>query len=114
MQAAHTIEFKESGRGKAQCPADPLYPNGKATDCSDGLTACDVKLPYPATECGACGGGFRSMEQLNNWFLPTEQEKLKDLGYKIVAIEADKIIRSSNRQTVFWSKKQLRKAAVAA
>lgn len=53
METAHTIEFKESGRGKAQCPADPLYPNGKATDCSEGKTACSIDLPYPAPECGA-------------------------------------------------------------
>lgn len=26
----HSIEFQPSGRGKAQCPPDPAYPNGKA------------------------------------------------------------------------------------
>lgn len=63
---------------------------------------------------GACGCGFRSMEQLNNWFTPTELERLKELGYRIVKIEAKKIIRSSDKQTVFWCDKPLRKVAEAA
>ena len=63
---------------------------------------------------GACGCGFRSMEELHNWFSPTELERLKALGYSIVRIEAKKIIRSSHRQTVFWCDKPLRKAAEVA
>lgn len=62
MESAHTIEFKPSGRGKAQCAPDPLYPNGKDVDGSGGEKHCLVELPYPAPECGvlvvrckACG-----------------------------------------------------------
>ena len=53
MEASHSIDFQPSGRGKARCAPDPLYPDGKAVDCSEGQVACDVDLPYPATECGA-------------------------------------------------------------
>lgn len=53
MYQAMSIEFRASGRGKAQCPPDGLWPEGKALDISDGRTACNVKLPYPAPECGA-------------------------------------------------------------
>lgn len=49
----HDVTFKPSGRGKAQCPPDPSYPNGIALDCSDGRSpSCTVFLPYPAPECG--------------------------------------------------------------
>lgn len=49
----HAIEFVKSGRGEAQCPPDPRYPNGVAADVTDGqIVSCFVKLPYPAPECG--------------------------------------------------------------
>jgi hypothetical protein len=48
------IEFHKSGRGNAQCPSDPQYPNGVVVDGSqDGQSRCTAILPYPATECGA-------------------------------------------------------------
>lgn len=49
----HTTEFVKSGRGKAQYPADPEFPDGKDVDCSrPGAPSCKVVLPYPAPECG--------------------------------------------------------------
>lgn len=50
-RATHSVEFIASGRGKAQFPPDPKYPNGRAIQ-SGGTPACTVKLPYPAPECG--------------------------------------------------------------
>ncbi len=47
-----TITFVPSGRGKAQCPSNPDYPNGVEVDMSLGKTACPIDLPYPAPECG--------------------------------------------------------------
>jgi hypothetical protein len=65
MQEAIKVEFKPSGRGKAQCPPNPAYPNGIEMDAAGaGVVACKVDLPYPAPECGvfeitceACGCG---------------------------------------------------------
>lgn len=61
-EKAHNVEFVASGRGRAQCKSDPLYPKGKDIDISEGAPACKVALPYPAPECGvyvvtckACG-----------------------------------------------------------
>lgn len=61
-QEAIILEFQPSGRGKARCPSNPDWPNGKDLDISKGATACSVDLPYPADECGtwiircsACG-----------------------------------------------------------
>lgn len=49
----HHVEFKASGRGKAQCAPDPNYPAGKSIDISDGARPfCKIALPYPAPECG--------------------------------------------------------------
>lgn len=50
------VEFIPSGRGKAQCPPDPNYPNGIKLDLRQHvgvLPSCEVKLPYPAPECGS-------------------------------------------------------------
>lgn len=46
------IVFKPSGRGKAQCPPNPQYPDGIAIDGAGAGPACKVSLPYPAPECG--------------------------------------------------------------
>jgi len=48
----HLVTFFPSGRGKAQCPPDPNYPEGIPLDVSQGRPSCLVTLPYPAPECG--------------------------------------------------------------
>lgn len=56
-------------------------------------------------ETGGCG--FRSLEQLNRWFSPTEQRKLSERGYTIVQMVADRIINESRNQLVFGRKQPL-------
>lgn len=56
---------------------------------------------------GAFGCGFRSMKQMNKWFSKAEQQRLKTLGYHITKIIPKKIVRSSEKQTVFWHDKPL-------
>jgi hypothetical protein len=51
MSNKHTVTFHKSGRGKAQSPADPAYPNGMKID-TGVRPSCEVKLDYPAPECG--------------------------------------------------------------
>lgn len=53
-KATHTVIFHPSGRGAAQCPADPRYPKGVDIDArnKEGQRSCEVELPYPAPECG--------------------------------------------------------------
>jgi len=48
---SHKVVFCPSGRGKARCPPDPAYPNGKKIDL-EIQPNCEVQLPYPAPECG--------------------------------------------------------------
>ncbi len=48
----HTIVFRASGRGKAQCAPDADYPHGKALVVADHEPSCMVDIPYPAPECG--------------------------------------------------------------
>jgi hypothetical protein len=53
MVTDKTVEFIPSGRGKAQCPPDPDFPNGIAIHAPVGVpVSCKVELPYPAPECG--------------------------------------------------------------
>jgi len=52
-KGGHVVEFHASGRGKAQCPPNPAYPEGMDVDASiAGRESCRVDLPYPAPECG--------------------------------------------------------------
>lgn len=46
------VDFRKSGRGKAQCEADPNYPHGIELHCPGVAVSCKVALPYPAPECG--------------------------------------------------------------
>jgi len=47
------ITFVPSGRGKAQCPSNPEYPDGVNIHAEKADEACClVELPYPAPECG--------------------------------------------------------------
>jgi hypothetical protein len=48
----HSIKFVKSGRGQAQCPPNPDYPQGIEVDASQGAPSCAIDLPYPAPECG--------------------------------------------------------------
>lgn len=53
MTSFHEIKFIPSGRGKAQQPADPLYPLGKKVIIArPNEVSCKILLPYPAPECG--------------------------------------------------------------
>lgn len=45
------VRFCPSGRGKARCPPDPDFPDGKKIDLGI-LPNCEARLPYPAPECG--------------------------------------------------------------
>lgn len=47
------MRFVPSGRGKAQCPPDPAYPDGVSVNATrPGEEGCVTELPYPAPECG--------------------------------------------------------------
>lgn len=46
-EAQFDINFQPSGRGKAQNPPNPDYPNGIAVDTGQ-RPACLATLPYPA------------------------------------------------------------------
>lgn len=45
--------------------------------------------------------GFRDEAQLRRWFTPTELYRLQLLGYRIVAVEAVRIVAESRNQVVF-------------
>lgn len=47
-----TVEFKASGRGKAQCGPNPEYPDGVDINLANGVKGCQADIPYPAPECG--------------------------------------------------------------
>ncbi len=53
MSYVAAVTFCPSGRGKAQCAANPDYPLGRELDTSrPGKPYCIIPLPYPAPECG--------------------------------------------------------------
>lgn len=56
-------------------------------------------------ESGGCA--FRSLGDLYRWFSPQECQKLDALGYSIVRMNVDRIIRESKNQVVFARNKPL-------
>lgn len=53
------------------------------------------------------GSACRSVEQIRKWFTPTELLRLHLLGYRLVAMEADRILAESKNQLVFMRRKPL-------
>lgn len=53
------------------------------------------------------GAACRSVEQIRKWFTPTELARLHILGYRLVAMEADRILAESKNQIVFMRRKPL-------
>lgn len=53
------------------------------------------------------GSACRSVEQIRKWFTPTELLRLHLLGYRLVAMEADRVLAESKNQLVFMRKKPL-------
>ena len=52
VTGSFNIEWIDGGK-EPKCKPDPLYPNGKNIDVSDGNSdACLIVLPYPAKRCG--------------------------------------------------------------
>lgn len=47
-----TVTFHPNGQGKAKCPSDENFPNGKLIQISTNKNAHKITLPYPASECG--------------------------------------------------------------
>lgn len=53
------------------------------------------------------GCGCRTVEQIKKWFTPTERMRLRLLGYKLVAMSADRVLAESKNQLVFLREKPL-------
>ena len=51
---------------------------------------------------GHCGCAVADRAVLDRWFTPAEQSRLRALGYQIVQIGVDLIVRESANQIVFW------------
>lgn len=47
------------------------------------------------------GCGVRDLTTLNRWFTATEMKRLRELGYTLVAMHADRILAESENQVVF-------------
>ena len=61
---------------------------------------------------GACGCAVATMDMIDKWFTPTERARLAALGYFVVLLSVDAILRESPNQIVFWRRLPLRKSAL--
>ena len=57
------------------------------------------------------GSGCASIGQLQDWFTPTEYQKLKGLGYQAVKMEVGRILAQSAVQVVFERARPLQEGA---
>lgn len=53
------------------------------------------------------GSAVRTVEQIRKWFTPTELCRLRILGYRLVAMNVDRILAESKNQLVFMRRKPL-------
>lgn len=54
-----------------------------------------------------CGCACRSLDGIGKWFLPKECARLKEFGYFLVRLDADKIIRENDEQVIFARRQPL-------
>lgn len=65
-----------------------------------GTSLLALKRPGENMQCG-----FRTETQLHRWFTNTELYRLQLLGYRIVQVEAERILAESRNQVVFIRRK---------
>ena len=53
------------------------------------------------------GCGVRNLAQLSKWFSETEMPRLRALGYKLVVLNAERILGESPNQVVFARRRPL-------
>ena len=58
------------------------------------------------------GCAFRTLDQLRAWFSEAERARLAGLGYRIVSMNADRVIAESKNQIVFGRRKHFSRGAV--
>lgn len=65
--------------------------------------------PRPHLRPGESAGcGCRSMEQLARWFKPSELRTLADFGYRVVRLDADRVIGENDNEVLFARRRPLR------
>ncbi len=67
------------------------------TELGLSMKAAFAMIPHGAHS----GSAFTSLDKLDEWFLPEEQEKLDGLGFRIVRFRPDKIVAETPTQVVF-------------
>ncbi|MFB2668915.1 hypothetical protein ACE02U_09010 [Shewanella xiamenensis] len=72
----------------------------------------DLNLQTETNQNDFIGCACLNLDQLRKWFTPHEYQILKKLGFKLVRLEADKILRRSENQCVFSRTKRFDKNAV--
>ena len=70
-----------------------------------GWSVGSISKRWHKGETGGCA--FRLLDDLYRWFSPAECEKLDTLGYSVVRMNVDRIIRESKTQVVFGRTKPL-------
>lgn len=85
--------------GFSACWTSPEGPLNKPWWTELGITLEEGMSRVPYRMYG--GSAFKSLDQLNSWFLPEEQEKLHELGYVIVRFRPDKVIAETPTQVLF-------------
>jgi len=62
---------------------------------------------------GSVGCAFRTLEQAQNWFSPSEVLTLAKLGYSLCWVKPDEVLAENTDQTVIWTAKPLSESVIA-
>jgi hypothetical protein len=57
---------------------------------------------------GYCGCGMDGLKDVGRWFSCGERVRLERMGFRMVTLRPDRIVRRSRNQVVFWRLKPLR------
>lgn len=109
----YRVQSVIDGRGPWRPGMSHLWHDEAKTYLPDsvvGAFGLDWRAEIP--EGWHCGCACRSLDGLLKWFTPIERERLAHMGYELVALEAEKIIRENADQVIFARRKPLTVGAI--
>lgn len=101
MATIYRVQHRIDGRGPYRPGISELWSDPDGPDWPDIITEFGVDWRNEIPKGWWSGCAFLSLADLLTWFLPTERQKLKRIGFQPVEMEADTIIRRGKMQIIF-------------
>lgn len=101
VQPIVRVQSRHDGRGPYRPGITTKWADRWGPDLPDIITEFGAAWVSEIPDGWASGCGFLSLAVLRRWFSPRELRRLKELGFHVVEMDADRIIRVGAMQVIF-------------